>query len=863
MGRFSDSPYFLLKDFFGGRGNIYDLTRPIIDWEWPVIWTDRDYVTFDDRQGVYWNLRYYYDANAATTDGSYLIGLETNIIARGDGLIDLWVKETDEPEKQFLPVTLRWDRLEDNTFYFTDSDLCNLSASTFTHHVTGARFGMDWPDRNCQGFDELINNNRETYFRKDSIYHEWLTKIAPGYYNSDVSVGGRGQETDIRNYTNTDMIWSYFGKIYKKRQTDDYAYRIIFDGLKKFSMQAIPEHQRTPNFKKFMEIFLDQKWHETYNQIKNIWTLFDPMEIDEDFLGYLSQYYHMFDLLSPTLFRQREFVRDLIWLLKRKGTYVEFYIIWRAVANTINALNIYEKWHDRDIILRVDETPDTHVQEDEFEEYIYVEKPEYRFSAPIGGADVGWYNRTYGLSGESIVSSIAPSGFYNYPVKLDANPEKDEYGMSNKAIPLPVYGIEDDRILSTHYKVEIDVSSEPLLPDAIVNKVMWDELWQYWEYLRPINRVVDYNILIAPITDFSGQFISLYGTSPDAFDLTKVQVGLRLPDGWIEPFTEELSGCLAYHSLPLSAQALTSPSGCNWIIDHDLNTKYLHTMAVDLDFNQIIPKEIEIVSNSRVIMHWDTPVTGYGILKKSQTFGKGGTTLDIPWRIYHYRQHKEIILEVHNDDLKIFSNDVHLSDINYATLDTADLVDNTVPASSGAFIFIQDTPTKSWEIPHELYYRGVILSVYDFNDNQIVQYDLNLTAIDRCTLDFDMPVAGYAVLIPVANFSMADLISEFRNILRNGADWRGAETIGDLSSGTFAASGTILQNEIYEDDEFFYINIKLGKEIEGSFKEFGIYDSNGKLIVYSKSSEIYKPAGTTLVLHFRIEKTAGGIINTL
>jgi len=836
MGKFSDSPYFLLSDFFLGKGDIYNIssTRPILQYTWPVLWTDRDYVTFNDREGVVWNLRYYYDPNTPSTDGSYLVGPMTNIITNGDGLVELWIKETEEPIKKFFPITLRFDSIQEkNNFVFTDADLHNLQPGPSADSLTGLRYWFTFYDTTDLNYYDLIENDRETYFRKDSVYHEWLTSIAPVYYPYTWD-----QEVDIRNYVNSDTIYSYFGNIFKYIQTEN-SFHIVYDGLKEYVMRAIPYHQRTPNFNEFTDLFFDKRWHEVYNQIKNIWTLIDPMEIDEDFLGYLSKYYYMYDLISPTLFRQREFVRDLVWLLKRKGTYTEFYIIWRAIANTNNALNIYEFWHDREIINR----EDTHVLPDEWEEYIYVEKPEYEFNANIGGAGIGWYNRTYGLSGETIVNTTAPSAFSNYPVTLDTYPT-------------------DGRILATRYKLEIDVSTEPLLPNAIINKKMWDELWQYWELVRPVNRVVDYNILIAPITDFSGQFISLYDYSPNAYDLTKTLINLRLPDGWIEPFTEPSSGCIAYHNLPLSAQMSASPSACNWIIDHDLNTKYLHTMAVDIDLNQIVPREIEIVSKSRVIMYWDSPVTGYAILKKSQTYSVGGSPYGYPWRMYHYRKNKEVIIEFHNNDLVINANTVSLDSINYASIDSGDSFPNTTPASSGAYVFIQDEPESTWLVPHRLYYRGVILAVYDNDNKQILQYNLNLTAFNECTLSFDTPTAGYAVLIPVANLSWEDIISEFRKALIN-SDWRGAENYGDLESGTFSASGDIIANQIYEDENFFYINVNVPTEVSGVFREFAVYDDSGNILVYTKCSELYKAAGTTLVLHFRVEKTTGGIINTL
>ena len=76
--------------------------------------------------------------------------MECNIVTEGDGLIELWVKETDELDvptgsayygrgKEYLPIILRWNRLEDNNFIFTDSDLHNLQPGPSASTIAGAQ----------------------------------------------------------------------------------------------------------------------------------------------------------------------------------------------------------------------------------------------------------------------------------------------------------------------------------------------------------------------------------------------------------------------------------------------------------------------------------------------------------------------------------------------------------------------------------------------------------------------------------------------------------------------------------------------------------------------------------------------------
>jgi hypothetical protein len=366
MGKFSDSPYFLLENFFDGINNTKPIEKPILDFKWLVRFVSSidngdgtrsfldDQYTFENTVGkpsdvVFtnyrtndWNRQEYYDPNIITTFNSYIVAPMINITTKGGGLLDLFVKE---PDVGFNPITVRYEGRNGNEFDFSNPGIGKYGpGSNIIDILTGRRYMFTFWDKTLQDTFGLFDNNSETYFRKDSLYHEWLKGYAKEYMLEEMGV-----DFTIRNYVNTDKLFSYFHNIFKSH--DNQECRIIFDGMKDYVLRAVPEHQRTPRFVELCNIFFDQLYQEIYDLLKNIWSLIDPMEADQKYLGLLSRYYDMFDvdIRGASLLHIREFIRDMIWMIKRKGTYTEFYILWRILTATKNMLNVYERWHRVDV----------------------------------------------------------------------------------------------------------------------------------------------------------------------------------------------------------------------------------------------------------------------------------------------------------------------------------------------------------------------------------------------------------------------------------------------------------------------------------------------------------------------------------
>lgn len=283
MGKFADVPYYLLKNYF-------NLVKPV---------------------------------GYTGSSSSVLIGPRTTILARAFWT-HLWVKTEIDPddstiypgftEHKFSPFLSPQDNpdnyINENYFRFDHGGM----AATHTYAQS------TWPE------------GTEVYFRKDSPFHEWLKDLT-GY------IGYNEYQVD------SEKMFIYFGKIYPISGTD--KYHIVYDGLKDWVMRAIPENNRDTYFIEFLDMYFDRVFFQCYNMQKNTFLLLDPKEVNENFLYYIAKTYSIdIDEDLPEL-RLREWVENLIYWLKRKGTYTSLYIVWKALlGNTINRLNIYERWHD-------------------------------------------------------------------------------------------------------------------------------------------------------------------------------------------------------------------------------------------------------------------------------------------------------------------------------------------------------------------------------------------------------------------------------------------------------------------------------------------------------------------------------------
>lgn len=489
MTKFADTPRFTIEDFIGLSQERVDKVVPSgYLWEGAMFvgWTNNGNTLYKntsideaitistsgvlwvDRKEIIYNM-YWEGESTQITDndeiqGSLLIGGRKNsaiITTGGNGWMDLFVKDEDYG---FRPISVKADEtnpIEDDEFNYTQNDKASLVQSlpedewSITEYSSGA--GHELLYYNYQeDFPYNPEDDEETYFRKDSQYHSWIRDRAEDYYKDKY-----GEDFDLRKYMNTDRRFMYFGPIYKQSADGDERKRkIIYRGFKNYQQEAIPEHQVTPNYKTYSDTYYDMVNNEPYYMLKDMWSLIDPQEVDFRFLDYIAKFYNMsteYNVNEET--RLREFVANIIYLLKRKGAYSSIYILWKLLSRgSRNDLNLYERWHSKDIFGTV----------------------------PVSA----WKDYKYTLAYDLSTRSEYPSAYA-------------------------------DDVLSTNDIIEIDLSTEPLDDTVIFSKDVADNLYINWETVRPVTRVMDYRIYVEPETDFSGNWISLYDTTKNAAFLTQ------------------------------------------------------------------------------------------------------------------------------------------------------------------------------------------------------------------------------------------------------------------------------------------------------------------------------------------------------
>lgn len=396
-------------------------------------------------------LNEYFGVTSSTRTGthdSYIIGPKHTIVAEGDTYTFLY---EDNEDYGFVEHKFKAISIEGNVFKFTYHGVS--STNSLATNLTTITYGADM------------------YFRKGSYFYTWLIN----------------NYSEYRDYLNTNKRFIYFGKVWSVAGEVN-TYYIEFYGLKDFMYNALPPVNQSTAMEDWIKGYFDKTHHPIYNLTKNIWSMRDPKEIDIRFLQYIANDYGItIDEDATSEINIREFVDNLIYFLKRKGNYSTIYVIYKfLLTNTSNTLNIYERWHEWNLVYdRI------HPVELDYEDHHILES--YGIQ-PSGAAGNDYYTR------------YAPSA---YPVYADEPPN---------------ISASDYPILSPHYRVEIDLTSEPLGDDYIISEDIINELVRYWDYTKPVSRYVHYSELMAPdavIDGESAEEISTYSEDYKAYLTTK------------------------------------------------------------------------------------------------------------------------------------------------------------------------------------------------------------------------------------------------------------------------------------------------------------------------------------------------------
>jgi hypothetical protein len=208
--------------------------------------------------------------------------------------------------------------------------------------------------------NELITNaGAEVYFMKGHQIDDFIDA-----------------DSNYDNYVNTNKVFLYLGKIYPIQNTSKFY--VTFYNMRNYAYDALPQNNRNDNIKEMFNLFFGNLHSKNHSMSKNILTLNDPFEVEERYLEYLFTMYDMAYQSDLSEYRRREYANALPALLKRTGSYSSIFIGWYNIAPfTTNYLNIYERWHDYDLV---------GYPNNNFKDYNYLANNMYDAALPVDGA---------------------------------------------------------------------------------------------------------------------------------------------------------------------------------------------------------------------------------------------------------------------------------------------------------------------------------------------------------------------------------------------------------------------------------------------------------------------------------------------
>jgi len=709
MAKFTDAPHFLLEDYFD----------KIMD-----------------------------NSPASTINtviqNSYIKGHRAAIVADGGYWTELFVKMQEDidgvtyPYPGFICFKFRpkSNYIEDDHFNFTKGALITLPAS-----ANGA-----------------FESGSDVYFRKGSYLHTWIENNEPTY----------------GDYVNTKRPFLYFGKIYPINETEGDAtdYRIIFHGMKNYVMDALPEHNRTDNLKEFMKIYFDKIYGQIYGLQKNVSTLLDARESDLNYLKYFALMYGVdlddsFDLsksynVENLDVKIREWSKDLVNLLKRKGTYSSMFIIWKTLTgNTNNSLNIYNRWH-------VDLTGVTDVPLGNFVDILH----EMSYGVqPVGCAGSYWY--------EQSLSSLAGSTLH---IQSNTSTTWEIYHeMYTKYVIVQCYDLDFKRIWPSSI-VSVSTGHITLVFNTEVAGYAFlirrGDYQHYqtsesasWDVLHKLGQ----KELIAQFgNDDYTQMI------PEDITLTDANTSL------IE-FEDATDGYgLFEKDITKVTQALAATT---WTLAHNLGSKYVFIQAYDSNDKRIIPDSTTLTDDNNSTLVFETAESGYAVVKVSEnttTLPDYDTNdmllsthykmeLDLScqpldslppsaciisegtidrlitnWelmrpvtRFSHYHELISPITDFTGNYISLYNEGY------YASLETKYVVSagEMLPSvSASEMIYEQHVNSTTWTITHDFNTKNFIVQCYDEFNYRIFPDDIQATTTKTIVISFGTPMSGIACM---------------------------------------------------------------------------------------------------------------------
>lgn len=672
-------------------------------------------------------------------------------------------------------------------------------------------------------YAELFTNDSDTEFTGSEIY---IKKGSPLHYYLETN--------GYDKYINTKTPYLYFGKLYPKNAEDN-TIQIETYFMKDYVLNALPEANRTENLREFFGVAFDQLYSQVYNKMRNILRLSDPYETKEEYLHYLLETYGTTSILpsgSVNYDAERFFVKNLSSLLKRKGTYEALVVLFRLITHTINRLNVYEQWHEP-LPLAAPSPYDSIETYCTSAGYDWFECPyvNYYSNPPSASTVIERYYDTGYPTWSTTPTSAAPPG---------------------------------SLLLSPHYRVELDLSTQPIGNGNIINEEMYNVLVEKFEQVRPVARYSTYSEVVGLLSDFTDMYSDTYDGKYAEHLKTKC--------------TKPVYGTISGNYIFANRSTTETEIG----IVHNLGTKdllvQLYTMTEDgTRFERIIPSNITITSINSIIVSLSIPTQFYAFIASVKDPPDDSNEIDVfPLDPDTGSSDAMPIVDIWKQQT---SNKYRYAMYPASHFFTAGSPHNvgipTIEAGMtyheislrGSYIYTVNG-SLSHTITHNLGTQGLIVEIFKITGTTFTK----VSPIDIFLVDLNN------IEVNVADYDTYSII------IRKVTNWPYFDTIGDvmyflsylkLGEGTststynpMTTSAGELQDEIdssyytvrsfdkyYATGEYSTYNIKVVIDINRNINitEAGLFNTSDELVYYTTCSPIFAAEGTRLTFYYTLE----------
>lgn len=489
------------------------------------------------------------------------------------------------------------------------------------------------------------------------------------------------------------------------------------------------------------------------------------------------------------------------------------------------------------------------------------------FTLSLSDADT--YSNLYALNGRRI------TGYNEWYGKI--------YKLSLDNTYLQTIASSGNAVITPHYKVQIDLSNEPLgdvFDDStIISENVIDEFVRNFEYVRPVSKYAHYEELVAPLAKINRTTTSvpLYSLSSNGYMNTYFTGSQSISAG---------GGGLGIDSTYAHFQQFASKT---WTVTHNLDSPYLLVQpwifigTSSANAKLVRPKTIRRVDDNSIEILFNESLRGVAAVAVSGSFGVGFIEHDYEdspstsWSIDHnldtdtpsgYSSPPGPVVNHWNTSGGIFIpnvNDLANDDLLITTWSPSAAVSGSSIVRRADYIHTQSDPSSKWEVNHKLN-SWVIIQCFDITTGEEMSPDkIKIIDVDNLEIHWSENTRGYAHLIQVARNKV--LYSPYEcDILGLGIC---ANTLGYWKIGTGNSSlwNPFIQNDlespvtsgtyhsIEEDDYHGYVDFIVPSDYaDVSISEIGLFNYLDELVLYSRCSELFKPKDVQCYFHYRIDK---------